>query len=133
MLNEIEKKFGKNLLLGLGDWSINTSHQMKGCMSSLNKGISKLLMKRFEVISVDEYKTNKIYNKNMTDELTNVKIKKGKKNKSIHALLTPKRNPNGVILNRDINASKNILSIMKEFLNTQKRIPIFSRLVKTND
>ena len=133
MLNEIEKKFGKNLLLGLGDWSINTSHQMKGCMSSLNKGISKLLMKRFEVISVDEYKTSKIYNKNMTDELTNVKIKKGKKNKSIHALLTPKRNPNGVILNRDINASKNILSIMKEYLNTQKRIPIFSRLVKTND
>ena len=32
MLNEIEKKFGKNLLLGLGDWSINSSYQMKGCM-----------------------------------------------------------------------------------------------------
>jgi hypothetical protein len=37
MLNEIEKKFGKNLLLGLGDWSINSSYQMKGCMPTPNK------------------------------------------------------------------------------------------------
>jgi hypothetical protein len=130
MLNEIEKKFGKNLLLGLGDWSINTSHQMKGCMPTPNKGISKLLMKRFQVISVDEYKTSKLYNNEKIGkflELTNIKIKRGKKSKSIHTLLTLTRNPNGVILNRDRNACKNILLIMKEFLHTQKRKAEFSR------
>jgi hypothetical protein len=74
MLNEIEKKFGKNLLLGLGDWSINTSYQMKGYMPTPNKGISKLLMKLFEIISVDEYKTSKLYNNDLTKELTNIKI-----------------------------------------------------------
>jgi len=127
MLNEIEKKFGKNLLLGLGDWSVNTSHQMKGCMPTPNKGISKLLMKRFEVVSIDEYKTSKLYNKDLSKELTNVKVKRGKRCKSIHTLLTPTRNPNGVILNRDRNACKNILSIMKEFLQTQTRKAEFSR------
>ena len=127
MLNEIEKKFGKNLLLGLGDWSINSSYQMKGCMPTPNKGISKLLMKRFEVISVDEYKTSKLYNNDLTKELTNIKVKRGKKSKSIHTLLTPTRNPNGVILNRDRNACKNILLIMKEFLQTQTRKAEFSR------
>jgi hypothetical protein len=127
MLNEIEKKFGKNLLLGLGDWSINSSYQIKGCMPTLNKGISKLLMKRFEVISVDEYKTSKLYNNDLTKELTNIKVKRGKKSNSIHTLLTPTRNPNGVILNRDRNACKNILLIMKEFLQTQKRKTEFSR------
>jgi len=127
MLNEIERKFGKNLLLGLGDWSINSSYQMKGCMPTPNKGISKLLMKRFEVISVDEYKTSKLYNNDLTKELTNIKVKRGKKSKSIHTLLTPTRNPNGVILNRDRNACKNILLIMKEFLHTQTRKAEFSR------
>jgi hypothetical protein len=127
MLNEIEKKFGNNLLLGLGDWSINSSYQMKGCMPTPNKGISMLLMKRFEVISVDEYKTSKLYNNDLTKELTNIKVKRGKKSKSIHTLLTPTRNPNGVILNRDRNACKNILLIMKEFLQTQTRKAEFSR------
>ena len=75
MLNEIEKKFGKNLLLGLGDWSINSSYQMKGCMPTPNKGISKLLMKRFEVISVDEYKTSKLCC-NCHKELSFMKIDK---------------------------------------------------------
>lgn len=127
MLNEIEEKFGKNLLLGLGDWSVNTSHQMKGCMPTPNKGISKLLMKRFDVVSIDEYKTSKLYNKDLSKELTNVKVKRGKRCTSIHTLLTPTRNPNGVILNRDRNACRNILLIMKEFLQTQKRKAEFSR------
>jgi hypothetical protein len=46
---------------------------------------------------------------------------------SIHTLLTPTRNPNGVILNRDRNACKNILSIMKEFLQTQTMKGEFNR------
>ena len=106
MLNEIQKKFGKNLLLGLGDWSIHCNYQMKGCIPTPNKGISKLLMKRFELVLVDEYKTSKLYNNDLTKELTNIKVKRGKKSKSIHTLLTPTRNPNGVILNRDRNACK---------------------------
>jgi len=55
------------------------------------------------------------------------KILKGKKNKSIHTLLTLTRNPNGVILNRDKNASLNILKILKEYIFYQTRPIEFCR------
>jgi hypothetical protein len=38
----------------------------------------------FDVVTVDEFRTSKLYNKDLTQELTNIKIKKGKKNKSIN-------------------------------------------------
>jgi hypothetical protein len=130
MLNEIEKHYGKkeDLILGLGDWSVNSSpNQMKGCMPTPNKGLIKLLKKRFTVLSVDEFRTSKLYNKDLSKELINVKVKRGKKNKSIHTLLTPTRNPNGVMLNRDVNASRNILKILKTYLNSQTRPLEFCR------
>ena len=51
----------------------------------------------------------------------------GRKMKSIHQLLTPTRNPNGVILNRDRNACQNILDILKEFLWHRTRPQAFCR------
>ncbi len=127
MLNEIEKKYGKEVVLGLGNWSNNISKQMKGCMSSPNKGIYKILSRRFEVIEVDEYLTSKTYHKDFTETLINLKVKKGKKNKPIHALLTLTGKKNGVILNRDKNASKNIQHILQTYLETQKRPTAFCR------
>jgi hypothetical protein len=100
---------------------------MKGCMPTPNKGLIKLLKKRFTVLSVDEFRTSKLYNKDLSKELINVKVKRGKKNKSIHTLLTPTRNPNGVMLNRDVNASRNILKILKTYLNSQTRPLEFCR------
>jgi hypothetical protein len=129
MLNEIEKKYGKDIVLGLGNWSNNVSKQMKGCMPSPNKGIYKLLSKRFDVVEVDEYKTSKTYHKDFTETLTNLKVKKGRKNKPIHALLTLTGTKNGVILNRDKNASYNIQYILHTYLQTQKRPEVFCRIM----
>jgi hypothetical protein len=133
MLNEIEKKYGNkdDILIGLGDWSKKSNTQMKGCMPSPNKGLIKVLKKRFEVLSVDEFRTSKLYSRGTKGaqaepafgELINVKVK----GKSIHTLLTPKENPNGVILNRDTNASKNILFLLKEYLYFQRRPLEFQR------
>jgi hypothetical protein len=126
LLNEIEEKYGpgKDLLLGLGDWSVNSgSNYMRGCMPVPNKGLIKVLKKRFTVVSVDEFRTSKLYNRDTSKELTNVKVD-GKK---IHTLLTPTRNPNGVIVNRDHNASKNILRILKTFIESQTRPIEFMR------
>jgi len=126
LLNEIEEKYGsgKDLLLGLGDWSVNSgSTHMRGCMPVPNKGLIKVLKKRFTVVSVDEFRTSQLYNRDTSKELTNVKVN-GKK---IHTLLTPTRNPNGVIVNRDHNASKNILRILKTFIESQTRPIEFMR------
>lgn len=121
ILKEIEKKFGSNLLIGLGNWSINTTHQMKGCISSPTKRIGKILSQRFSVVEIDEFRTSKLYNKDLSIELTNFKVKRGGQRKKVHTLLTPTRNPNGVILNRDVNASKNILYILECLVQDKER------------
>jgi hypothetical protein len=129
LLNEIEEKYGpcKYMLIGLGDWSVNSgSNHMRGCMPVPNKGLIKVLKKRFTVVSVDEFRTSKLYNKDTSKELINVKVN-GKK---IHTLLTPKRNPNGVIVNRDHNASKNILRILTTYIESQTRPAEFTRSKK---
>jgi hypothetical protein len=92
----------------MGDWSQNISTQMKGCIPSLNQGLSKLLKKRFEVVEVQEYNTSRMYRGEVLENLTI-------KGKSIHHLLTLKRNPKSIIVDRDTNASKNILKIMKSY------------------
>lgn len=130
MLNEIEEKYGSDIVIGLGNWSV--SKQMRGCIPTPNKRLTKLLEKRFPVLSVDEFKTSKLYNKYPTEELINVKLKKGSRMRSIHKLLTPKRTPNSVIVNRDNNASKNILRILEEYLEYQTR-PIYFRRHQMTD
>lgn len=127
MLNEIEKKYGKDIVLGLGNWSNNVSKQMKGCMPSPNKGIHKILSRRFDVVEVDEYKTSKTYHRDFTEPLTNLKVRKGNRNKPIHALLTLTGKKNGVILNRDKNASQNIQHILQTYITTQTRPEAFCR------
>ena len=92
-----------------------------------NKSIYKLLTKRFKhVYLIDEFRTSITYNKDHTKELTNIKINK----KSKHRLLTPKENPKGVIVNRDHNASINILNILKEYIYNRKRPEAFTRSLK---
>ena len=132
MLNEIEERFGarEDLLLGLGNWSLNDSaNRVKGCNATPNKRLVKLLKRRFEVVSVDEYNTSKLYNKDPSVVLDNVMMrKKGRKRRSkFHRLLTPKRNPNGVIVNRDTNAAKNILNILSGWIMHQRRPLAFCR------
>ena len=130
MLNEISKKYGpsETLLLGLGDFSVNsTSQQMRGCMPTPHKSLLKILQKRFDTLIVDEHRTSKLYNRDTQVELRNVRVQKGRKMKSIHQLLTPTRNPNGVILNRDRNACVNILRILREFILNRTRPQEFCR------
>ena len=94
MLNEIEKKYGpsETLLLGLGDFSINsTSQQMRGCMPTPHKSLLKILQKRFDTLIVDEHRTSKLYNKDTQVELRNVKVKRGRTKKSIHQLQINRR------------------------------------------
>jgi hypothetical protein len=125
ILNEISKKYGSNVVIGLGNWSNNCSTQLRGSAPSLNRGLHKILSTRFQVQEVDEFRTSKLYNLDTSQEL--VKLKVG--GKARHALLTPKGKPNGVIINRDNNACKNILSICRRYLKNQTRPAAFSRLV----
>jgi len=125
ILNEISKKYGKDVVIGLGNWSNNCSTQLKGSAPSLNKSLYKILSGCFRVLEVDEFRTSKLYNRDTTKELEKKKVR-GKRR---HALLTLKGKSNGVIINRDNNASKNILGICEEYLKNQTRPQAFNRVV----
>ena len=125
ILNEISEIYGSDVVIGLGNWSNNCSTQLKGSAPSLNRGLYKILSSRFRVLEVDEFRTSKLYNRDTSQELVKFKIR----GKPKHALLTPKGKPNGVIINRDNNACKNILGICKKYLRNQTRPAAFSRLV----
>lgn len=124
MLRELKRKYGKDALLCLGDWSKRSNTNLKGCESSVSKSLIKLLKSQFSVVLVDEYRTSKTWKDgDEYKELKNVYIE-GKK---IHELLTPKEETDGVILNRDINASKNIWFISSLAMKNLPRPDIFQR------
>ena len=105
---------------------------MKGTISTPNIGFKKLLLKKFEILEVNEYNTSKLYNKTFK-ELKNVSVKKNKHKKHLHEILTPKEETEWCIfVNRDKNACKNILYLGKYFLKNQSRPIEFCQKPKEN-
>lgn len=86
---------------------------MKGTTPTPNIGFKKLLLKRFEILEVNEYNTSKLYNKTF-EEMKNISVRKNKHIKHLHEILTLKEETEKCIyVNRDVNACKNILYIGK--------------------
>jgi len=139
LLNEIENKYlskediknGKKLLIFYGNYSRTT--QMKNKMPTPGIGMKRLIASRFEILETDEFKTSKLYNKTFKD-LINVKVRKGRHTKSLHQVLTLKEETEKCIrVNRDKNASINILYLGKYFLQNQSRPIEFQREKQKNE
>jgi hypothetical protein len=137
LLNEIENKYltkeeiknKRKIVLFYGDYSRSTA--MKGCISTPNLGLKRLLSKRFEIFDINEYKTSKLYNKNYK-ELINVKIRKGKHQRLLHEVLTLiEDTEKRIYVNRDVNACKNILSIGLYYLKYRERPKEFIRNINS--
>ena len=56
-LNKIKETFGENILIGYGNWSRST--QMKHFMPTMNKGVRKLIHKKYDTITINECNTSK--------------------------------------------------------------------------
>jgi len=135
LLNEIENTYlskeeikqGKKIIILHGDYS--RTSQMKGCISTPNIGMKKLLLSRFDIVEVNEFNTSKLYNKTLK-EMENVSVKRKKHKKSLHEILTPKEETKcRIFVNRDVNACKNILLLGKCYLKSQTRPEEFTRKV----
>lgn len=132
LLNEIEKIYGKDAIFAFGNWSTTKGIRR---ISMPNMGMKKLLSKRFKVYLLDEFNTSKICWKTKIEgnklKVTNKYIENGKEIKSekeIHSLLTFKMgNKEEGIINRDLNATKNMYEIVKNLVKTGKRPEEFSR------
>ena len=131
IINEIKNKYGKGATIIVGDWSKND--YIKG-ISAPNMNIKRKLKETMEVLTIDEYNTSKIHYKTEV-ECNNLRITKtynkdGEEHKSvrkIHAVLTYQTGKRSGCINRDINATKNMIKIVRSLIFSGNRPEIYKR------
>jgi hypothetical protein len=119
-LNKIKETFGENLLIGYGNWSRDT--QMKFFMPTMNKGLRKLIHKKYDTITINECNTSK----KCCDCYKDLEYYKDKENKKVFRLLVCSncvscKNKKIVFRTRDANSSINILKLTKCWIENQTR------------
>ena len=120
MLNLIENKFGKDLIVIHGNWSIKK--QMRNFISTPNLGIKRKLKERFKVFNIDEFRTSCLYHK--TEEKGENLYLPDHKNKlrKLHSVLTFKmENTRKGCINRDYNGCINIRKLFNSYINNKPR------------
>jgi hypothetical protein len=134
-LNKIKETFGDNILIGYGNWSRST--QMKHFMPTMNKGLRKLIHKKYDTITINECNTSK----KCCGCHSNLEYYKDKKGEKVFRLLTcstcvrPEVKQT-VFRTRDVNSAVNIREITRIWINNQTRpeafkIPSFTISSKT--
>jgi len=123
-LNKIKETFGENLLIGYGNWSRST--QMKHFMPTMNKGLIKLIHKKYDTITINECNTSK----KCCGCLQDLKYYRDKENKEVFRLLMCSNcvsceNKHTVFRTRDVNSAVNIRHITRCWVEKQFRPPVF--------
>ena len=120
MLNKIEKKYSKDHIIIIGDWSIGK--QMKNFISTPNIGLKRKLKERFNVYNIDEFRTSCLSHKT-EDKCENLyQPDKNNKSRKLHAVLTYQMENKRIgCVNRDKNSCYNIKKIFDSYLTTGKR------------
>ena len=119
-LNKIQEIFGSNILIGYGNWGRTT--QMKHIMPTMNKGLRKLIHKKYDTITINEFYTSQ----RCCECYSELKHQRDKKEKEIYRLFccsncVSSKNKNGVYRTRDKNSAISIMKLTKEWINTQTR------------
>jgi hypothetical protein len=132
MVNKIVKKYSKDHIIIIGDWSIGK--QMRHFISTPNLTLKRKLKEKFRVYNIDEFRTSCLsYKTEETCENLYLKFKKDPKQKErkIHSILTYKmeNNRKGCI-NRDKNGCKNIQKVFKSYMETGERPEKYRREYK---
>lgn len=126
MNNLIKKKFGKNLNIIYGNWSV--SKQMRNYISTPNLGVKRKLKEKFNIFNIDEYRTSCLHYK--TEEKGNNLYITDKINKQrkLHSVLTfqMENTENESIfridcINRDYNGCLNIRKIFHSYMKNKTR------------
>jgi hypothetical protein len=125
-LNKIKETFGDNVLIGYGNWSRST--QMKHIMPTMNKGLRKLIHKKYDTLTINEYYTSQ----KCCECYKDLKHCKDKKEKEIYRLFhcsncVSSKNKNTVFRTRDKNSAISIMKLTKEWIETQTRPSEFQR------
>jgi hypothetical protein len=119
-LNKIRETFGENILIGYGNWSRST--QMKHFMPTMNKGLRKLIHKKYDTITINECNTSK----KCCDCNKDLEYYKDKEGKKVFRLLKCSNcvsceNKKIVFRTRDANSSINIMKLTSCWIEKQER------------
>jgi hypothetical protein len=119
-LNKIKERFGENILIGYGNWS--RSSQMKYTMPTMNKGLRKLIHKKYDTITINEFYTSQ----KCCECRKDLKHYKDKNGGEIYRLFTCSNcvsceNKNIVFRTRDKNSAINILNLTECWIHNQTR------------
>ena len=119
-LNKIKETFGENILIGYGNWSRST--QMKHFMPTMNKGLRKLIHKKYDTITINECNTSK----KCCDCNNDLEYHKDKEGKKVFRLLVCSNcvsceNKKIVFRTRDANSSINIMKLTQSWIEKQER------------
>ena len=119
-LNKIQETFGSNILIGYGNWSRST--QMKHFMPTMNKGLRKLIHKKYDTITINECNTSK----KCCDCNKDLEYYKDKEGKKVFRLLICSNcvsceNKKIVFRTRDANSSINIMNLANCWIEKQER------------
>jgi hypothetical protein len=125
-LNRIKEEFGDNLLIAYGDWSRNT--QMKNYIPTMNKGLRKLIHKRYDTISINECNTSK----KCCDCHNDLEYYHDDKGKKVFRLLkcvncVSSKNKQTVFKTRDVNAATNMLRLAVCWIESRNRPEAFQK------
>ena len=129
MVNKIAKKYSKDHIIIIGDWSIGK--QMRNFISTPNLTLKRKLQEQFKVYNIDEFRTSCLsYKTEEVCENLYLKFKKDPKQKErkIHSILTyqMENNRKGCI-NRDKNGCKNIQKVFNSYMETGERPEKYKR------
>ena len=128
------KEYNNKVLVGFGNWSATDNG---GIIKKVQAGpvmkLKKMLKQYCKVVDVDEYKTSKVHNvcKGCTLKHHYMTVKKDDEihRKKIHSVLfCTNKSCNGITMNRDMNASKNILDILLNEIVKKERPESFNRI-----
>jgi hypothetical protein len=119
-LNKIKETFGENIIIGYGNWSRST--QMKHFMPTMNKGLRKLIHKKYDTITINECNTSK----KCCDCNKDLEYYKNKEGKKVFRLLICSdcvscENKKIVFRTRDANSSINIMKLTQSWIEKQER------------
>ena len=128
-LNKIKETFGENILIGYGNWS--RSSQMKHFMPTMNKGLRKLIHKKYDTITINECNTSK----KCCDCNKDLEYYKDKEGKKVFRLLKCSdcvscENKKIVFRTRDANSSINIMKLTSCWIEKQERPLCFSQVTQ---
>ncbi|NBX51575.1 hypothetical protein EBT25_17000, partial [bacterium] len=129
-LNKLGKTFGNDAIIAYGDWSRTT--QMKHFIPTKGVGLRKLIAKKFQTVSINEFRTSKLCCK-CHCELCHLQVKDNDRNKKVFRCLVCKgcessESKQSIFVTRDLNSANNIRQLALDWLNVRKRPDVFNRI-----